>query len=114
MIIFISKGFLGRISDKEIVQGSVFLNFVKQGTIAIADRGFKDLNEDIIHKGGKLIKPPSVTTSTGVIYTVEEAKLCRSIAATRIHVERVIGNLRHFALLKPHQPVFMQGLLTKI
>lgn len=104
MIIFISKGFLGRISDKEIVRRSGFLNFVKQGTIVMADRGFKDLNEDIIHKGGKLIKPPSVTT--GVIYTVEEAKLCRSIAATRIHVERVIGNLRHFALLKPHQPVF--------
>lgn len=98
----------------------------------MGDRGFKDLDSEVFAKGGKLIKPPSVTS--GVIYTSEEAKLCKSVAATRIHVERVIGKIRNFAFLKTHQSLLnskraflieysiiivsaicnMQGLLTKI
>lgn len=100
LIIFISKGFLRRISDNEIVRRSGFPNFVKKGTVVMADRGFKDLQLEIMHLDGILIKPPSVTA--GVIYTSDETKLCKSIAATRIHVERVIGKIRNFSFLKPH------------
>lgn len=132
VIIFVSKGFLGRISDNEIVRRSGFLNFLKKGTCVMVDRGFKDLDSEILSIGAILIKPPSVTA--GVIYTTEEAKLCKSVAATRIHVERVIGKIRNFDFLKPHPSLLsskraylieysiiiasaicnMQGLLTKI
>lgn len=54
----------------------------------MADRGFKDIQSDIEMKGGVLHKPPS--TKAGLKYTKEESKLCKSIAATRIHIERVI------------------------
>lgn len=132
VIIFISKGFLGRISDNELVRRSGFLNLLKKGTVVMADRGFKDLNSEISANGAILIKPPSVTV--GVVYTSEEEKMCKSVAATRIHVERVIEKIRIFAFLKPHHSLLsskrtylleysiiiasaicnMQGLLTKI
>lgn len=131
-ISYISIGFLGRISDNEIVRRSGFLKNLKAGTVVMADRGFKDLQAEISQIGGILIKPPSVTA--GVIYTSEEAKLCKSIAATRIHVERVIGKIRRFTFLKPQNSFLkpkrtylleyaltiasaicnIQGLLTKI
>lgn len=131
-IIFISKGFLGRVSDNEIVRRSGFLQFIKKGTVVMADRGFKDLESEISAIGGILIKPPSVTA--GVVYTSEEANMCKSVAATRVHVERVIGKIRNFVFLKPHGSLLsskrtylleyavviasaicnVQGLLTKI
>lgn len=88
-IIFISKGFTGRITDNEIVKRSGFLDFIQENCEILADRGFKDIEVEVVSRGGKLLKPPS--TEAGKIYTSEEAKLCKSIAAVRIHVERVIG-----------------------
>lgn len=132
IIIFMSKGFTGRISDNEIVKRSGFLEFIKQNTEVLADRGFKDVAPDIMSKGGILIKPPS--TTAGMIYTAEEAKHCKTVAAIRIHIERVIGKLRNFVFLKPQNSLLsskrtyllehaitvasgicnMQGFLTKI
>lgn len=99
MIIFISKGFTGRITDTEIIKRSGFLDFIKNNTEVLADRGFKDIAGDIMSKGGILIKPPS--TKAGFVYTAEEAKMCKTVAAIRIHIERVIGRIRNFAFLKP-------------
>lgn len=101
LIIFISKGFSGRITDTEIIKRSGFLEFIKQNTEVMADRGFKDIAPDVMSKGGILIKPPS--TKAGSIFTAEEAKMCKTIAAIRIHIERVIGRIRNFAFLKPQQ-----------
>lgn len=132
LIIFISKGFSGRITDTEIIKRSGFLNFIKKNMEVMADRGFKDIAPDVMSKGGILIKPPS--TKAGTIYTVEEAKMCKIVAATRIHIERVIGRVRNFAFLKPQHSLLdskrvylleyaviigsaicnMHGLLTKI
>lgn len=100
LIIFISKGFSGRITDTEIIKRSGFLDFIKQNMEIMADRGFKDVAGDVISKGGILIKPPS--TKAGTIYTAEEAAMCKVVAAVRIHIERAIGRVRHFAFLKPH------------
>lgn len=132
LIIFISKGFSGLITDNEIVKRSGFLEFIKENTAVMADRGFKDIAPHILSKGGILIKPPS--TKAGLVYTAEEAKNCKIIAAIRIHIERVIGRLRNFSFLKPQCSLLhsnrtflleyaviiasaicnMQGLLTKI
>lgn len=132
LIIFISKGFTGRISDNEIVKRSGFLEFIKQNTEVLADRGFKDIAADIMSKGGILIKPPS--TQAGMVFTAEEAAHCKTVAAIRIHIERVIGKLRNFVFLKPQNSLLnrkrsyllqhavtvacgicnMQGYLTKI
>lgn len=99
LIIFISKGFSGRITDNEIIKRSGFLDFIKKNTEILADRGFKDILPDIMSKGGILLKPPS--TKAGIVYTAEEAKMCKTVAAIRIHIERVIGRIRNFAFLKP-------------
>lgn len=98
---FRSKGFTGRISDNEIVKRSGYLLNIKKNTEAMADRGFKESKSEIESRGGVLHKPPS--TRAGIRFTKEEAKLCKSVAATRIHIERVIGKVRDFAFLKPHR-----------
>lgn len=132
VIIFISKGFTGRITDNEIVKRSGFLDFVKENMEILADRGFKSISPDIMSKGGISIKPPS--TTSGMVFTAEEAKHCKTVAAIRIHIERVIGKIRNFVFLKPQNSLLkpdrtyllehaitvacgicnMQGLLTKI
>lgn len=65
----------------------------------MADRGFKDSKDAIESKGGILHKPPS--TKAGIRFTKEEAKMCKSVAALRIYIERIIGKIRDFAFLKP-------------
>ncbi|KAJ6639438.1 hypothetical protein Bhyg_12183, partial [Pseudolycoriella hygida] len=99
LISFISKGFTGRVTDNEIVKRSGFLEFIKENMEVLADRGFKDIAPDIMSKGGVLLKPPS--TTAGIVFTAEEAKHCKTVAAIRIHIERVIRKLRYFAFLKP-------------
>lgn len=89
-----SKGFTRRISDNEIVKRSGFLEFIKKNSEVLADRGFKDIASDIMSKGGILIKPAS--TTAGMVFTAEEAKHCKTVAAIRVHIERVIVKLRDF------------------
>lgn len=87
VIIFISKGFLGRITYDEIVKRSGFLECIQTSTCVMVDRVFKDINSEITATGVKLLKTPSGSTSDAS----EETK------TTRIHV---IGKIRNCAFLK--------------
>ncbi|XP_062541019.1 uncharacterized protein LOC134209054 [Armigeres subalbatus] len=103
LINYISKGAGGRISDKEIVRESGFLDKLFENTMVMADRGFKSIELDIREKKCSLVRPPSTTVSKKM--SREEVLLNKRIASLRIHVERAIGRLRDFQLLKPHATV---------
>ncbi|KAJ8931195.1 hypothetical protein NQ314_015928 [Rhamnusium bicolor] len=94
IINFISEGFGGRITDKEIVEASNYLNILPPNCDVMADRGFKGIGGLLNKKNCNLIRPPSVQTGTQC--TKQEVKESKRIASLRIHIERVIRRLREF------------------
>ena len=90
-ICFISKGWEGRTSDQFITENSNFLKYVQYGDVIMADRGF-NIAETLGTFGAKL-EIPSFTKGQSQLQP-EEVEETRTIANVRIHVERVIGNLR--------------------
>lgn len=103
IINFISKGAGGRISDQEIVRNSGFLDKLSKNTMVMADRGFKSIELDLRIKKCTLVRPPSTNASKKM--NRDEVMANKRIASLRIHVERAIGRLREFELLKPHATV---------
>ncbi|XP_022900416.1 uncharacterized protein [Onthophagus taurus] len=100
LVNFISNGFGGRTTDKEIVEMSNYLQALPYNCGVMADRGFKHIDELLVQKKCLLIRPPSV--SAGKKSTREEVLESKRIAALRIHIERVIRRLREFSILSPH------------
>ena len=99
---FISEGW-GRVSDKHLTLHSGILKKLLPGDTVLADRGF-DIQESV----GLLwatLKMPTFTKGKSQL-SVIEVEQTRRIANVRIHVERVIGNIRQkFSLLIATQPV---------
>ena len=93
----ISNLYPGSISDKEIVQQSGFLQHFVLGDLILADRGF--LIQDIVPKGVSVNIPPFLEHSK---FSESEAKLTKSIARCRIHVERANARLKDFKILSLH------------
>lgn len=100
LVNFISKGYGGRCSDQNITKNCGYLENLKPNTQVMADRGFKHLESLIQLKNCKLVKPPSV--KSGEQLTAEEAKFAKTVAALRVHVERLIRRLREYRFLDPH------------
>ncbi|XP_076358805.1 uncharacterized protein LOC143251243 [Tachypleus tridentatus] len=103
VIIFISKGYGGRASDKFITEDSGFLNNIHPGDTILADRGF-DLKDTFGYYGAKL-EIPTFTKGKKQLYAVDIEKT-RQIASVRIHVERVKGVTRQkYTMLESIIPV---------
>ncbi|CAC5413443.1 unnamed protein product [Mytilus coruscus] len=99
-IMFISKAFGGRASDKFVVEKSGFLNYLLPGDEVMADRGFTiedfrfrvKLNINVFTKCKPQLSNEDVTTT-------------RRIAHVGIHVERAIRRLKVFKVLSGTVPV---------
>jgi DDE superfamily endonuclease len=94
---FISKGYLGRISDKKITQVSGYLDILPDGVDVMADRGFKNIESLLLSKKCKLIKPPSKIGDSK--FKKSEARQTKQIASLRTNIERVIARIRHFKII---------------
>lgn len=103
MTIFVSSGYGGRTSDLQITEMSGFLDKLPQGSWVMADLGFKGLDARLQQQGCKLVRSPSA--QSGEKMSKADVRRMKQIASLRIHVERVIGRLHHFALLAPHSCV---------
>ena len=90
-ICFISKGWSGRKIDQHVTENSVFLKHLIYGGTVMADRGF-NIAETVGTYGARL-EIPSFTKGKEQL-RAEETESTRMIANVRIHVERVIENLR--------------------
>jgi len=90
-IVFISKAWGGRVSDKQITQECGFLDLIDPGDVILADRGF-NIADDLAIRGAKL-EIPSFTRGKAQL-SQQEVEKSRQLARVRIHVERVIGQLR--------------------
>lgn len=105
LISFISKGYGGRISDKEITLQCGILNLVDPTDTYLADRGFqKEVQEAFAIKGAKVITPAFTHGKTQM--SAKDVETSRKISNVRIHVERVIGLLKNkYQILKGPLPV---------
>ena len=111
MISFLSVGWGGRTSDKRIVNESGFLDLVDPGDVILADRGFT-INSELLMRHAKLeIPPPS---SGWEQQTAEDVAKTKKVANARIHVERAIGRMKWFVILKNTVPINLVPILDDI
>ena len=93
----------GRVSDKHLTQNSGLLNNLLPGDTVLADRGF-DIKESVGLYCATLVLP-AFTKGKRQLSGIE-VEQTRKIANVRIHVERVIGNLRQkYSFLGTTQPI---------
>ena len=77
----------------------------------MTDKGFY-IEETCSKNFIELIKPPYLKQKSQ--FTQSEAVLCRKIARARVHVERSIGRLKTFMILKSVIPYHLLNLMDQI
>jgi len=108
-VMFLSHGWGGRVSDKEITIKSGFLNWIESGDQVLADRGFT-VAEEVATMGG-ILEIPAFTKGKSQL-SASEVDGSRQIANVRIHIERVIGRMRKFNILNTIIPISQVDLLN--
>ncbi|KAB0804424.1 hypothetical protein PPYR_01394 [Photinus pyralis] len=104
-VMFISKAFTGRSSDKFITENSGFLKNLLPGDLILADRGF--LIKDSVNLCMAEVQMPAFLKGKKQLHP-KEVEDTRKLANVRIHVERVIGLLRRkYKITSNTLPMFM-------
>lgn len=99
-IIFISEAFTGRCSDKFIVEeNSNFLDQLITGDLILADRGF--LIHDQVRQFLAEVHMPAFLKGVKQLLP-KDVEETRTLANVRIHVERVISQLRQKNYILSH------------
>lgn len=101
-VIFVSKCWGGRVSDKYLTAQSGFLSHLQHGDLVLADRGF-DVADDLALHGASLVIPPFTKGKKQL--SQREVETSRTLSSVRIHVERAIGRLKHFKILHSTLPI---------
>ena len=111
MISFLSKAWGGRASDQHITRESGFLDLLEPTDLIMADRGFT-IKEDLMVRGATLEIPPP---SSGLEQMSKDKVIkTKRIANARIHVERAIGRMKVFSILKKTLPITLVPLIDDI
>ena len=97
-ISFLSQCWGGRVSDKILTQQSGFFNLLEAGDTVLADRGFTIADDLAVH--GVKLEIPAFTRGKAQL-SQRDVELSKQLSKVRIHVERVIGNLKNkYTILK--------------
>ena len=107
---FVSDLYAERMSDRKITKKCGILECVEPGDTKMADRGF-DL-EDELPNGVELNIPPFMNGESQL--SLFDEKETRRITAVCIHVERAIGMVNNFRILKTTLPISMSADFNKI
>ncbi|CAG2189626.1 unnamed protein product [Mytilus edulis] len=111
VISFVSEGWSGRVSDRQITLESGILDLLDENDSVMADKGFtiKDLLEK---KNCTLNMPPFKGISAQ--FTTEQVFETQEIAKLRIHVERSIGRVKNFHIFDGVMPLSIAPQSTQI
>ena len=101
-IIYVSKCWGGRVSDKHLTSSCGFLDKLMHGDLVLADRGF-DISEELALHGATLAIPPF--TKGKLQLSQREVEESRNLSRIRIHVERAIGRLKYYKILHSTLPI---------
>lgn len=110
---FISPLFVGSISDVELTRLSGLIQKLdgRGGISIMADRGFTI--KDQLHKIGVELNIPPFLEGRRQLPS-DEVQRGRQIASLRIHVERAIGRIKTFSILKGNFPLSMIRLVNQV
>ena len=111
-ICFISPVYVGSISDVELTRVCGFLDVLKDkpGVSIMADKGFTI--RDLLQKINVNLNIPAFLNEKQ--FAAEDVDKGRKIASVRIHVERAIGRIKTFQILKGTIPISMARLTNQI
>ncbi len=102
-VAYICEGWGGRTSDKYLTEHCSLLSYLVPGDLVLADRGFNI--SDSVGTYCSTLKIPAFTKGKKQLSRIE-VEQTRQIANVRIHVERVIGNIRQkYSILSSIQPI---------
>ena len=111
VVSFLSEGWGGRVSDREITLQSGFLEKIEHGDLILADRGFT-ISMELATRGASLEIPAFTRGKTQL--SGREVDRSRKIANVRIHIERIIGRLRKFNIINTSIPISQVTLLDDV
>lgn len=104
-ITFLSEGWGGRVSDKQLTAESGFYDLLQINDEILADRGFTIRDELAVR--GATLRIPHFTKGKKQL-SAQEVETSRRLSNVRIHIERVIGRWKTFRILTtviPHSQV---------
>ena len=112
-ISFASPLYVGSISDVELTRVSGFVECLhdKGGVSIMADHGFTIKDQLAVHDVS-LNMPPFMEGRAQL--PTDEVSRGRKIASLRVHVERAIGRIKHFGILKATLPLSMARIADQI
>ena len=97
LITFISDGWGGKTSDKEIFNGTRLIERLEPYLDGVmVDKGFH-IEMELQERGIELFRPPFLRNKKQ--FSAAESHRTAEIAAARVHVERVIGRIKQFKYL---------------
>ncbi|KAJ8273752.1 hypothetical protein GJAV_G00105130 [Gymnothorax javanicus] len=105
---FPSKGWGGRVLNKQVTLESGFLDLLESRDEILADRGF--LIRDELAAYGATLRIPNFTKGKSQLPACEVYS-SRRLARVRIHVERVISRWKSFKILHSVIPISQGSLL---
>ena len=112
-ICFVSPLYAGSVSDVELTRVSGFPESLqgKHGISVMADQGFT-IKDQLSPHGVSLNIPPFMEGRSQL--SASDIKKGRKIASLRIHVERAIGRIKNFAIMRGIMPLSMSRIADKI
>lgn len=112
---YISPLYVGSISNVQLTRLSGFIEKLPTNTdrriSVMADRGFTI--QDQLNAVGVDLNIPTFLSGRQQL-SAEEVQQTRHIASVRIHVERCIGRIKNFSILKSTLPLSMARLANQI
>ena len=110
-ITYLSSVWGGRASDRKITLSDGFVNLLEPGDLILADRGFTIKDVVLQRRAFLEIPPPSSGLEQMTRENVLKTKL---IASKRIYVERAIGRMKVFDILKNVLPISLLPVIDDI
>ncbi|XP_056451867.1 uncharacterized protein LOC130386972 [Gadus chalcogrammus] len=110
-ISFLSAGWGGRVSDKQITAESGFYDLLEHNDEILADRGFT-IRDELATRGATL-RIPHFTKGKKQL-SAQEVDISRRLSNVRIHIERIIGRWKNFKILTTIIPLTQVDLLDDI
>lgn len=111
LLSYVSNGYAGSASDRQIVERSKLLQICDSGDSIMADRGFNV--QDLFASKGISINIPSFLKGKSQIPGVQ-LKIDQKLASQRVHIERLIGLTKTYLILKNELNHFYVPLASKI
>ena len=110
-ISFVSEAYEGSISDRKLVEVSGLLAKLEPGDEIMADKGFT-IQDMLVPYGVRLNMPPFLQSNSQM--PANDIFVTKKIARLRVHVERAIGRVKDYRILRETLPASMWDSISDI